>query len=90
MLYKSRAFFFFFVKFILRKVATNNVTSARQDAGRPPATVVTPYLLLSAWLVAGVAPGLTGGVVAVRRNWVAAVQTTCADVSLVQNWTLHS
>lgn len=67
-----------------------NITSACQDAGCPPAAVVTVYLLLSTWLIAGVALGFTGGVVAVGRNRVAAVQTTCADVSLVQNRTLHS
>lgn len=68
----------------------NDVTSAGQDAGCPPAALVTLYLLLSDRLITGVAPGLTGGVVAVRCNRVAAVQTACADVAVVQHWTSHS
>lgn len=67
-----------------------NATSAGRDAGCPLAAVITLYLLLSARLVAGVAPDLTGGVVAVRPYRVAAVQTTCTDVAVIQNRTSHS
>lgn len=82
--------FFFGVFFKLLKVLPHCITCACWDSGRPLAGVVTPYLVLDTGLIAYITPGLTGGVVAVRCYWMAAVQTTCTDTGVVQNWTLHS
>lgn len=81
-------FFFFFFK--LLKVLPRCITCACWDSGCPLAGGVAPYLVLDIGLIAYITPDLTGGVVAVRCYWMAAVQSTCTDVGAVQNWTLHS
>lgn len=68
----------------------NCFTCACWDTVCPLAGVVTAYLVLSDGLIAFITPDLTGGVVAVRCNGVAAVHTTCTDVGVVQNWTLFN
>ena len=68
----------------------SHFTCACWDTGCPLAGVVTLYLVLSAGLVALITPHLTGGVVAVECNRVAAVHATCPDVGVVQSWTLFN
>lgn len=76
--------------FLLLKVLPHCITFACWDSGCPLAGVVTPYLVLDTGLIAYITPDLTGGVVAVKCYWMAAVQTTCADVGVIQNWTSYS
>lgn len=78
------------VFFLLLKVLPHCITCACWDSGCPLAGVVTPYRVLDTGLIANITSDLTGGVVTVRCYWMAAVQTTCADVGVVQKWTSYS
>jgi len=52
--------------------------------------VVALYLALSNELIALITPELTGGVVAVSGDGVAAVHATPAEICVVQSWTLFN
>lgn len=71
---------------LLFKGNDNHLTCTCWDTGCPLACVVTLCMVVSTEPIAFVTPELTGGVVAIRCNRVAAVHVTSTGV--VQNWTL--
>jgi len=77
-----KAYIYIYIKF-----NDSDFTCTWVDTGRPLADAVTAYLVGPTVLVALITPDLTGGVVAVGGDGVAAVQTACTDAGAVQKWT---